>query len=197
MAIKIVRILIIALILIFLGFYGLDNEAKRFEEEALRRKTRQQILEKAHMKIIKWAETEASPKKIKALRNKHGKNIEIAAIHHGAEPKLIAAITLVESGGNEHAVSPVKAIGLMGVKPIAAKDVEADPKHLKDPFYNLLIGSKYLKTLETRYRFHRLEDRLLAYNRGPDMAKAMLRANYQPATDAYVQKVFLAREKMR
>ena len=204
MAVKIVRILIVVPILVFLFFYGLDaflkrQESKKSEEEAGHRITRRQILENAkkNLKMLNWAEKEASPKKIESLKKRHGKNIEIAATHHRIDQKLIASIVLVESGGNANAVSSKKAIGLMGVKNIAARDVKADPKYLKDPFYNLLIGSKYLKSLETKYRFRRLPDQLLAYNRGPDDAKAMLTANYQPAKDAYVQKVFLALEKMR
>ena len=203
MVIKIVRILILAPVLIFLAVYGFDAllkrlESKKFEEETRQRMMRRQILEKAQQnrKALKWAKTETSPEKIRSLKSRHGKNIEVAAIHHRADPKLVKSIILVESGGNEKAVSSANAIGLMGIKPIAAKDVKADPKYLKDPFYNLLIGSKYLGSLKTKYRFHRLDERLLAYNRGPDIAKAMLSAGYKPQRDTYVQKVFLALEKM-
>lgn len=203
MTIKIVRILIIAPMLIFLAFYALNTflrrgEARKFEESVRNGVMRRQILENAqkNLKILKWGEKEASQEKIENLQKRHGKNIEIAAIHNHVDPKLTASITLVESGGNEKAISSANAIGLMGVKPIAARDVEADSKHLNDPFYNLLIGSKYFRSLETKYRFRRLEEQLLAYNRGPDIAKAMLSAKYKPIQDIYVQKIFLAREKM-
>lgn len=198
------RILIIGPVLLFLVFYGFDALMKRIESkkndaEMQRRILRQQILENAreNIKIMKWVKTELSQDKINILERQYGKNIEIAAIHHKVDQKLIKAIVHVESGGNKNAVSAANAIGLMGVKPIAARDIEADPKYLKDPFYNLLIGSKYFESLKTKYRFHKLEDQLLAYNRGPDAAKAMLEANHDPAQDTYVQKIFLALEKMR
>lgn len=204
MAVKIVRILIIGPILLFLVFYGFDallkrQEARKFEEDAQHRMLRRQILKNAKedIKILKWANKELSQDKINVLEREHGKNIEVAAIHHKVDQKLIKAIVYVESGGNKNAISPANAVGLMGVKPIAARDVMANPKYLKDPFYNLLIGSKYFGILKTKYRFHRLEDQLLAYNRGPDAARAMLEANYNPIHDAYVQKIFLARRKMR
>jgi len=203
MVIKIVRILILAPVLIFLAVYDFDAlikclESKKFDDGARQRLMRQQILENAQKnhRVLKWAKTETSPEKIRNLKSRHGKNIEAAAIHHHVDQKLIKSIILVESGGNEKAISSANAIGLMGIKPIAAKDVEADPKYLKDPFYNLLIGSKYLESLKTKYRFLRLDERLLAYNRGPDMAKTMLSAGYKPQHDHYVQKVFLALEKI-
>lgn len=204
MAVKIARILIVGSVLLFLVFYGFDMLIKRLESKKHDKKARhkilqQQILEnaKANIKVMKWAKTELSPDKINILEREHGKNIEVATIHHKVDQKLIKAIVYVESGGNKNAISPANAIGLMGVKPIAARDVMADSKYLRDPFYNLLIGSKYFGSLKTKYRFHNLEDQLLAYNRGPDAARAMLEANHNPAQDAYVQKIFLAREKMR
>lgn len=203
MAVKIVRILIVVPVLLFLVFYGFDAlikrlESKKNDEETQHRILRQQILEnaKANIKVMKWAENEVSPQKIKVLEKQHGRNIEVAAIHHKMDPKLIKAIVLTESSGNTTAVSPRKAIGLMGVKAAAAKDVEAHPKYLKDPFYNLLIGAKYFGTLKTRYGCVYLEDCLLAYNRGTSAAKAMLKAGYRLADDPYIQKIFLVMDKI-
>lgn len=91
--------------------------------------------------------------------------------------KLSKAVEKVESGGKADAVSKAGAIGLMQVKPDAARDVlrannidDSDitdaelAERLKDPDFNKQIGDGYLSILIEKYGD--LELALAAYNAG-------------------------------
>lgn len=116
----------------------------------------------------------------------YGDMIDIAALLHDYDPKLITAVIVVESEGNEIAVSHKGAKGLMQLMPQTAKAMGA--KDPKDPFQNILAGTKYLKELEVSYGFDNPQQALVAYNMGPSRAKRWL-SQYDAGEYGYVQKV--------
>jgi soluble lytic murein transglycosylase-like protein len=120
------------------------------------------------------------------IEDSYGQMIDIAALLHDYDPKLIMAVIVVESEGKTSAVSNKGAKGLMQLMPGTAKAMGAvDPK---DPFQNILAGTKYLKELEGRYRFKSPQEALVAYNMGPSRARRWL-SQYDPDEYGYVQKV--------
>lgn len=119
-------------------------------------------------------------------KSTYGDMIDIAALLHDYDPKLITAVIVVESEGNEVAVSHKGAKGLMQLMPQTAKAMGA--KDPKDPFQNILAGTKYLKELENSYGFDSHEAALVAYNMGPSRAKRWL-SQYDAGDYGYVQKV--------
>jgi membrane-bound lytic murein transglycosylase MltF len=104
---------------------------------------------------------------------------------------MILAVIIVESEGNTQATSHKGAQGLMQLMPLTAKAMGA--KDAKEPFQNILAGTKYLKQLEERYGFDSPQEALVAYNMGPTRAKRWL-SQYQPEEYGYVQKVMYVYE---
>jgi soluble lytic murein transglycosylase-like protein len=101
---------------------------------------------------------------------------------------LITAVIVVESRGKTEATSHVGAKGLMQLMPKTARYMGA--KDIRDPFENILAGTKYLRALEDQYGFLSVEEALLAYNMGPRKASEWLNLPGRSATDAsYVKKV--------
>lgn len=86
------------------------------------------------------------------------------------DPRLLLAVSEVESGFDEDCVSPKGAFGLMQVMPAAAREAAGRlglrDWSLRDPEDNALIGGEYLRTMLRRYR-HDLHLALAAYNAGP------------------------------
>lgn len=116
----------------------------------------------------------------------YGQMIDIAALLHDYDAKLITAVIVVESEGKTSAVSNRGARGLMQLMPGTARAMGAvDPK---DPFQNILAGTKYLKELEGPYGFKSPQQALVAYNMGPSRAKRWL-SQYDADEYVYVQKV--------
>ncbi len=137
-------------------------------------------------KFEKWAKT--APVTLKKVFMKHRKKIRDASRKHNVPEDIIAFIITVESGGNPKLCSSKGACGLMGVKPIAARDTKSDSKCLLEPECNIKAGTKYLAKLKQRYGFLDLEKRLLAYNAGPTGVRALLRE--KPANEhIYVKKI--------
>lgn len=89
------------------------------------------------------------------------------AVAEGIEPNLAFRLVKVESDFNEHATSPVGAIGLTQMMPATAKfyvhDVTADKLYDRDT--NLRAGFHYLRQL-VRDNHGDLSLALLVYNRG-------------------------------
>ena len=129
---------------------------------------------------------ENAPGFIGKTKAQYGEMVNIAALLHDYDEKLILAVIVVESEGNEVATSHRGAQGLMQLMPATAKAMGA--KNPKEPFQNILAGTKYLKALESDYGFNSPEEALVAYNMGPSRAHRWL--SQYPATDyGYVQKV--------
>lgn len=119
-------------------------------------------------------------------RDEYGQMISIAALLHDYDAKMITAVIVVESEGKKLALSHKGARGLMQLMPGTAKAMGAtDPK---DPFQNILAGTKYLKELEDNYGFRAAGESLVAYNMGPSRAKRWL-SQYDAAEYGYVKKV--------
>ncbi len=122
------------------------------------------------------------------IEEKYGHIIEPIAHLNEYDQDLITAVIVVESRGKIDATSPVGARGLMQLMPKTAKYMGA--KDIRDPFENILAGTKYLRVLEDRYGFLSVEEALLAYNMGPRKASEWLDLPGRSATDAsYVKKV--------
>ncbi len=127
-----------------------------------------------------------APGFIDKTKAQYGEMINIAALLHDYDDKLILAVIVVESEGNEVATSHRGAQGLMQLMPGTAKAMGA--KDPREPFQNILAGTKYLKSLEADYGFDSPQEALVAYNMGPSRAHRWL--SQYPATDyGYVQKV--------
>lgn len=75
--------------------------------------------------------------------------VEIASLKHGVDKNLIHAVIQVESGGNNRAISPKNAQGLMQLIPDTQKRFGVKDPY--DPVQNINGGTKYLKWLLTRY----------------------------------------------
>jgi soluble lytic murein transglycosylase-like protein len=122
------------------------------------------------------------------IEEKYGHIIEPIAHLNEYDQDLITAVIVVESRGKVEATSHVGAKGLMQLMPRTAKYMGA--KDIRDPFENILAGTKYLRALEDRYGFLSVEEALLAYNMGPRKASEWLELPGRSATDAsYVKKV--------
>lgn len=87
---------------------------------------------------------------------------EAAALESGIDVNLIIILSMVESGGNEKAVSSVGAKGVMQLMPVIVKTYRVDDPF--DPEQNIRAGALYLKKLIGRFG---LEKGLAAYNAGP------------------------------
>lgn len=71
----------------------------------------------------------------------YAKLVGAAAIDSGLPPRIVAAVVFVESSCNPTAVSTEGAIGLMQVSP---KLYKQNRNKLRDPEYNLRLGTKIL-----------------------------------------------------
>ena len=87
---------------------------------------------------------------------------EIAARRYGIDPNLLRAVAWAESRGNNNAVSPKGARGIMQLMPATAAALGVDPN---DPIANINGGAAYLaQQLAT---FNDVPLALAAYNAGP------------------------------
>ncbi len=96
---------------------------------------------------------------------------------HEFDPLLILAIMKVESSFNPHAISNRGALGLLQLKPVAAKEVSnffdlspVSAKQLMDPFINVQFGVHYLSFLKKSVGKNWMRI-LAAYNAGPTYIK--------------------------
>lgn len=89
------------------------------------------------------------------------------------DPALAFAHALQESNFRERVVSPANAIGLMQIRPIAAREYASSINmsanaDLKDPAVNLAFGQRTLESLGSAgYTQGRLPKVMAAYNAGP------------------------------
>ena len=93
------------------------------------------------------------------------------------DPRLVAAVVVVESRGNPTAISPSKSVGLMQILvPTWAAKIDFTEKNPFDPDVNIDIGTTILANYISHSRD--LESALLAYVGAED-----------PSTSQYVSKV--------
>jgi soluble lytic murein transglycosylase-like protein len=118
------------------------------------------------------------------------------AMAEGIEPDLGFRLVRLESEFNEHAVSPVGAVGLTQVMPATAQYFVkgATREKLYDRETNLRVGFRYLRTLIREYKGN-LKIALLVYNRGPAAVDAALGMGLDPANgyDRIVMKGYHGR----
>ncbi len=107
--------------------------------------------------------------------------------------ELVLALIQVESSGDNFAVSPVGAMGLMQLMPSTAEGVAgriglrwAGPETLFDPVTNVRLGVVYLRELLDRYGS--VTTALAAYNWGPTRIAERLRQG-EPVPALYARRV--------
>jgi len=89
--------------------------------------------------------------------------INWAAQKVGLDSKLLSAVVRIESGGNQAAVSPKGAVGVMQLMPETARGLGVNPYNLQE---NVLGGAVYLKQQLDKYQGD-IPKALAAYNAGP------------------------------
>jgi hypothetical protein len=108
-----------------------------------------------------------------------GPYIREAASRYSVPEQWIRAVMAQESGGQEQAVSPAGAMGLMQVMPDTYEDLReanglgADPFNPED---NILAGTAYIRQMYDRYGAPGF---LAAYNAGPQAVDNYLAGNGQ------------------
>ncbi|NLC55616.1 MAG: lytic transglycosylase domain-containing protein [Armatimonadetes bacterium] len=108
-----------------------------------------------------------------------------AALRHGVDPTLAAAVARAESGFNPRAVSAAGAQGLMQLMPDTAQALGvADPF---DAVQNADGGVRYLA--EQLQRFGDVPRALAAYNAGPSRVARLGTVPPIPETQHYVRRV--------
>ena len=120
-----------------------------------------------------------------------GPYIREAAGRYGVPEQWVRAVMQQESGGQEQAVSPVGAMGLMQVMPAtydglrARYGLGADPY---DPHNNILAGTAYIREMYDQFGAPAF---LAAYNAGPDRVQAYLAGagNLPDETQNYLASV--------
>lgn len=113
-----------------------------------------------------------APRYIAKVEGRYGHIIDRASALHRLEPSLVLAVIVVESEGNEKAVSKRGAHGLMQLMPRTARALGVTD--IKDPEQNILAGARYLRELEDDYGYATEAELLVAYNMGPAGAKRWL-----------------------
>jgi soluble lytic murein transglycosylase-like protein len=127
-----------------------------------------------------------APTYLDQTKQKYGEMVNIASMLHDYDKNLILAVIVIESEGKNEATSHRGAQGLMQLMPETAKSMGV--KDSRDPFQNILAGTKYLKQLEDNYGFDSPQEALVAYNMGPSRARRWL-SQYSAEDYGYVAKV--------
>ena len=133
------------------------------------------------------AQTASRPASI----DRFAKFVEEASDRFAVPARWIRAVIQVESGGDEHAISPRGAMGLMQLMP--GTWVELSVRHGLgldpfDPHDNILAGAAYLKEMHDRFGSTGF---LAAYHAGPSRYEQHLATGQPlpPETVAYVAAV--------
>lgn len=110
--------------------------------------------------------------------------VKLAGKRHGIDPKVLAAVMQVESGGDPFARSSAGAQGIMQFMPATARELGVDPM---DPTSAIDGAAKLLKKhLGT---FGSLDKALAAYNAGPGAVRRYGGVPPFSETQHYVQAV--------
>ncbi|WP_294157286.1 lytic transglycosylase domain-containing protein [uncultured Selenomonas sp.] len=111
--------------------------------------------------------------------------VQAAAQRENVDARLVNAIAQAESGGDQSAVSPVGAIGVMQLMPDTAAGLGVDPY---DEQQNVEGGAKYLREMLDTFGGD-VRKAVAAYNAGPAAVKAYGGVPPYPETQEYVDRV--------
>jgi soluble lytic murein transglycosylase-like protein len=134
-----------------------------------------------------FAQTAPRPKSI----DRFAKLIEEASDRFGVPACWIRAVLGIESGGDEHAISPRGAMGLMQLMPSTWVELSVRNGLGLDPFDprdNILAGAAYLRKMHDRFGSAGF---IAAYHAGPSRYEQHLATGLPlpPETIAYVKAV--------
>ena len=111
--------------------------------------------------------------------------IKEAAARYQVDPRLVAAVAQTESGGNQEAVSPAGAVGVMQLMPETAAGLGVNPY---DKRQNIEGGDKYLRQMMDTFGGD-VQKAVAAYNAGPQAVKEYNGIPPYRETQDYVNKV--------
>ena len=111
--------------------------------------------------------------------------IHSAAQKYAVDPKLVSAVAEVESGGDQNAVSPAGAVGVMQLMPDTAAGLGINPYDMKS---NVEGGAKYLREMLDTFDGD-VKKAVAAYNAGPNAVKAYGGVPPYAETQNYVTSV--------
>lgn len=115
--------------------------------------------------------------------------IKEASNKYSVPEDLIKAVIKQESNYMPNAVSHKGAIGLMQIMPSTGVGLGVtDKEMLKDPYTNIMAGTKYLSQMLNRYD-GRLDLSLSAYNAGPSLVDKLQRIPNIDETKNYVKNI--------
>lgn len=121
--------------------------------------------------------------------SKYDDIIKEAAEKYSLPENLIKAVIKQESNYMPNAVSHKGAIGLMQIMSQTGADLGVkDKEMLKDPYTNIMAGSRYLSQMLNRYN-GRLDLSLSAYNAGPGLVDKLQRIPNIEETKNYVKNI--------
>ena len=121
--------------------------------------------------------------------NTYDNIIKEAAEKYSVPEYLIKAVIKQESNYMPNAISSKGAIGLMQIMPSTGALLGVDDNELlKDPYINIMTGTKYLSQMLNRYN-GRLDLSLSAYNAGPNLVDKLQRIPNIDETKNYVKNI--------
>ena len=132
-----------------------------------------------------------APQKAERTAQENFANPDLAQVIHSAaqkyavDPKLVSAVAEVESGGDQNAVSPAGAVGVMQLMPETAAGLGVNPYDMKS---NVEGGAKYLREMLDTFDGD-VKKAVAAYNAGPNAVKAYGGVPPYAETQNYVTSV--------
>ncbi|MBW5409963.1 lytic transglycosylase domain-containing protein [Brachyspira hampsonii] len=126
---------------------------------------------------------------VESFPTKYDDIIKEAAEKYSLPENLIKAVIKQESNYVPNAVSHKGAVGLMQIMPKTGVGLGiTDEEMLKDPYTNIMAGSRYLSQMLNRYD-GRLDLSLSAYNAGPALVDRLQRIPNIEETQNYVKNI--------